>query len=147
MDLSLRSRLADRSRCANLKMLLCQQLFQKIQRPWIMALAQPKNRLFTYSRVLIGFSELNQEGNSLAIMHLAQRKDCLLLYLGVRIVLNGISNLRSFFFAANLRQPENGLSADMRALVVTRHINEIFQCLGVFALRESKGALCAHIVI
>src|SRR6185437_11789205 len=137
MDLSLRSRLADRSRCANLKMLLCQQLFQKIQRPWIMALAQPKNRLFTYSRILIGFGELNQEGNSLAIMHLTQREDCLLLYLGIRIVLNGVCNLRSFFPAANLRQPENSLPADMRALVVARHINEIFQRFGILALRES----------
>src|SRR5581483_12029953 len=125
--------IADGSRCGR-EILLRQQLFQKIQRPWIMALAQPENRLLTHGRVLIGLGKLDETRNSLVIMHLAQREDCFLFYFCIRIVLNGISNLRSFFPAANLRQPENGLSADMWALVVARHINEVLQRLGIFAL-------------
>src|SRR6185312_14130229 len=49
---------------------LAQDLFQKIERAWIMALTKPENCLFADSRVFVGFRDVDQQRDSLAVMNL-----------------------------------------------------------------------------
>src|SRR5690242_3532179 len=95
-----------------------QDLLQKIQRSRVFALSQPEDCLLAHDWVLVGRRQADQPGHCVLIVHLAQGEDRLLLYLGFRIIFNGLRNLLPDFPAALLRQPEDCLAAHVWALIV-----------------------------
>src|SRR5206468_1663713 len=94
--------------------LLCQQFFKKSERAGIVRLSQPEHRVFTHFFVPVLARHCDQLGHSLVFGKLAQGEDRLLLYVGFRIVFNGIGYGRCSVLSGLLRQPEQGLSAHVR---------------------------------
>src|SRR5260370_30732067 len=99
---------------------LRQHFFEKLQRPRIIGLPQPEHCLFSYGRIPIRLSHLDQFAYAFVLRQLGERKDRFFLHIRVEIVLDRSGERTYSFISRFMRQPEKCLPPHASAVLTLR---------------------------
>ena len=96
-------------------------------------MAEPEHGLFADGGVVVALGDFDKFGDAFVFGHLTEGEDGFLFYFGVGIVVDGVGDGGGGFFAGFLRDPEESLSANVRAFVVVSHPNHFVDGAGFAA--------------
>src|SRR5579872_4487680 len=112
----------------------------------VLALTEPKHRLFSDFRIAVGLRHLDEKRNAVAMRNLAQREYGFLLDLGFRIVLDRVLDGGGSLLPGFLCEPKERLASNMSALVIMCDLDHGVDCAGLFAFRHRKNRVLADFV-
>jgi len=104
-------------------------------------LAEPEHGLFADGGIAVGLGDVDELGDALVFGHLTEGEDGFLFHFGVGIVFDGVGDGGGGLLAGFLSDPEESLSANVRAFVVVGHANHFVDGAGFAADGESEGDL------
>src|SRR5438105_4913746 len=100
-------------RIPGVPVLVLQNRSDEIQGTRILRLSEPEDRFFAHDGVAILARLFDEQRDAFLAGHLAQREDCLFLYISIWIVFDCVSDRARCFVSRFLRQPEQGVLADV----------------------------------
>src|SRR5207253_87853 len=97
----------------------------EIQCTRILRLSEPEDRFFAHDGVAILARLFDEQRDAFLARHLAQREDRFFLYISIRIVFDGVSDRACCLVSRFLRQPEEGVLADVMPGILTSQRSEV----------------------